>query len=111
MYASNQLTIIPGKILKDVMTQSNLKHFENKALITRNPSGFVINLIKLTLFHFFNHVTSLLDCGNTVGIIYLDFSKAFDKLPYDTLISKLIKCGLDSITIKWIIAGLKTILK
>ena len=34
--------------------------------------------------------------------VYLDFSKAFDTVSHNTLISKLRKCGLDEWTVKWI---------
>ena len=30
-----------------------------------------------------------------MDIVYLDFSKAFDKVPHDILVSKLVKTGLD----------------
>ena len=45
-------------------------------------------------------MTSLVDAGNAVDIVYLDFSKAFDKVPHDILVSKLVKIGLDKVTIK-----------
>ena len=38
----------------------------------------------------------MIDEGNTVDVAYLDFSKAFDKVPHDILARKLVKCGLDS---------------
>ena len=72
------------------------KHVENNAVITRSQHGFVKNKsCQTNLMLFFNQVTSLIDRGNTVDIIYLYFTKAFDKVPYDILISKLTRCGLD----------------
>ena len=47
-------------------------------------------------------MTSLVDVGNEVDIVYLDFSKAFDKVPHDILVRKLVKTGLDKVTIQWI---------
>ena len=40
--------------------------------------------------------------GNVVDIVYLDFSKAFDKVSHNIFVRKLAKTGLDKITIKWI---------
>ena len=37
-----------------------------------------------------------------MGIVYLDFSKAFDKVPHDILVRKLVKTGLDKVMIQWI---------
>ena len=41
------------------------------------------------LLDFMENVTQLLDDGNPVDIIYLDFAKAFDKVPYRRLIKNL----------------------
>uniref|UniRef100_A0A670ZJ93 Uncharacterized protein n=1 Tax=Pseudonaja textilis TaxID=8673 RepID=A0A670ZJ93_PSETE len=38
---------------------------------------------------------------NTVDIIYLDFSKAFDKVDHNLFFSKLEKSGIDSTSIRW----------
>ncbi len=46
-------------------------------------------------------VTRSVDEGTAVDIFYLDFAKAFDKVPR-RLISKLKEKGVDSLTIKWI---------
>uniref|UniRef100_A0A803TCZ3 Reverse transcriptase domain-containing protein n=1 Tax=Anolis carolinensis TaxID=28377 RepID=A0A803TCZ3_ANOCA len=54
------------------------------------------------LISFFDRVTSWVDTGNAVDVAYLDFSKAFDKVPHDLLANKLVKCGLDKTTVRWI---------
>ncbi|XP_058032073.1 RNA-directed DNA polymerase from mobile element jockey isoform X1 [Ahaetulla prasina] len=47
-------------------------------------------------------MTKLVDQRNAVNIIYLDFSKAFDKVDHNLLLDKVEKCGLDSTTTRWI---------
>ncbi|GAB0191812.1 RNA-binding protein 44 [Grus japonensis] len=36
------------------------------------------------------------------GIVYLDFSEAFDTISHTILTEKLVKCGLDEQTAKWV---------
>ena len=59
-----------------------------------------LNPARLILFLFFERVTSLVHAGNVVDIVYLDFSKAFDKVPHDILVNKLVKTGLYKVTIQ-----------
>ena len=40
--------------------------------------------------------------GNALDVAYLDFSKAFDKVPHDILARERVKCGLESATVQWI---------
>jgi len=37
-----------------------------------------------------------------VGVVYLDFSKAFDTVSRNILLGKLRKCGLDEWSVRWI---------
>uniref|UniRef100_A0A803TBS9 Reverse transcriptase domain-containing protein n=1 Tax=Anolis carolinensis TaxID=28377 RepID=A0A803TBS9_ANOCA len=71
-----------------------------------NPKGrhgFTINKSRQTnQISFFDRVTSWVDTGNAVDVAYLDFSKAFDKVPHGLLANKLVKCGLDKTTVRWI---------
>ena len=52
--------------------------------------GFVKERSCLTnLLEFFAEVTRKLDKGDAVDVIYLDFQKAFDKMPHRRLLNKL----------------------
>ena len=44
---------------------------------------------------FFEEITKWVDEGSPVDIIYLDFQKAFDKVPYQRQILKLKSHGLE----------------
>ena len=46
--------------------------------------------------------TCAIESGMSVDVIYLDFSKAFDRVPHACLISKLSSYGIDGLLLKWI---------
>ena len=70
-------------------------------MLNKSQHGFLRDKsCQTNLISFFNKVTSLVDAGNAVGIVYLDFSKAFDKVPHDILVRKLVNTGLDKVTIQ-----------
>ena len=51
---------------------------------------------------FFEDVTKWIDEGSPVDIIYLDFQKAFDKVPHQWLLHKLKSHGMGEGIIRWI---------
>ncbi|KAF7239231.1 Craniofacial development protein 2, partial [Varanus komodoensis] len=51
-------------------------------------------------------VSRWLDGGDAVDVVYLDFSKAFDKVPHDILVEKLRNFGIHQSTVRWIRAWL-----
>lgn len=58
----------------------------------------------VSVVHFF---TSVLDKAGQVDVIFLDFRKAFDRVPHDKLIFKLQVTGLPQYLIAWVTAYLK----
>ena len=54
------------------------------------------------LISFYDRVTCLLDEGKAVDVVYLDFSKAFDTVSNNILLSKLATRGLDGHTLCWV---------
>ena len=100
-YKPVSMKSIPGKIQEYIVKQSLCKHLENNAVLTRRQHGFVKNKsCQTNWISFFDKVTSQIDRGNAIDVVYLDFSKAFDKVPHDILISKLTECGLDRSSVR-----------
>ena len=54
------------------------------------------------LLEFCDDVTGILDEGDPVDVVYLDFQKAFDKVPHKRLGCKLATHGIDGNICKWI---------
>ena len=47
-------------------------------------------------------MTEIIDRGNSVDVIYLDFAKAFDKVSHKRLLKKLESQGISGNVGKWI---------
>ena len=54
------------------------------------------------MFAFYDVTTGLVDEGRPVGVVYFDFSKAFDTVCQNILVGKLRKCGVNEWTERWI---------
>ncbi|GAB0209698.1 hypothetical protein GRJ2_003435500 [Grus japonensis] len=54
------------------------------------------------LISFYDKVTCLVDEGNAVDVVYLDFSRAFDSISHSILLEKLAAHGLDGHTLHWV---------
>ncbi|GAB0180757.1 mitochondrial enolase superfamily member 1 [Grus japonensis] len=57
---------------------------------------------RTNLIAFYDGMTSWVGEGRAVDVVYLDFSKAFDTVSHNILVSKLRKCGLDEGSVRWV---------
>ena len=87
------------RLIKDHMVDFLVKH----KLLYSSQHGFLKERSCLTnMLCFLEEITKWIDVGSPVDIIYLDFQKAFDKMPHQRLLLKLKAHGIgDSIT-DWI---------
>jgi len=80
------------QLILDVIT----KELEAKKVISSSQHGFTKGKpCSTNLIAFCDGMTSWVDEGRAVDVVYLDFSKAFDTISHNTLTEKLRKCGLD----------------
>lgn len=78
-------------------------HVEDKKVIRRNQRGFTKGKSCLTNpIAFYDKVTSWVDEGRVVHVVYFDFSKAFNSVSCNILIDKLRKSSLLEWTVRWI---------
>ena len=76
-------------------------------LITKSQHGFLKARSCLTnLLCFLEDITKWVDDGSPVDVVYLDFQKAFDKVPHQRLLTKLKAYGIGESMINWIQAWL-----
>ena len=59
------------------------------------------------MIEFFDRIFEWYDKGDSLNIIYLDFSEAFDKVPHKRLIKKLEGYGIQENVLRWIAEWIK----
>ena len=86
-----------------MLRDSIVGHLKENKLIHDSQNGFMKNRSCLTnLLQFLETITDYIDKGYPVDVIYLDFRKAFDKVPHRRLIHKLTAHGIGGKVLYWI---------
>ena len=102
-YRPVTITSILCRVLEKIIKRSVVDHLENINFISNEQHGFREKRSCLTnLLMNMEEITKLLDEGNMVDQIYLDFQKAFDKVPHQRLVYKLKKAGITGTLLCWI---------
>ena len=96
---TSQISKLCESLVRDVLVE----HLEKNNLIHDSQHGFRRGRSCLSnLLEFLDKVTAVVDEGNSVDVIYLDFAKAFDKVPHQRLLYKLQTHGIDGMLLRWI---------
>jgi hypothetical protein len=102
-YRPVSLTSLICKIMESLLKDAILMHLDKFDLIGKSQHGFTKGRSCLTnLLDFMEEVTTIVDEGLPVDIIYLDFAKAFDKVPHQRLCKKLLAHGIGGNIQRWV---------
>jgi hypothetical protein len=102
-YRPISLTSVVCKMLETIIRDKLVTHLEQHSLLHNSQHGFRIGRNCTTnLLEFYDKVINLHDNGEPIDIIYLDFKKAFDKVPHKRLLSKIRAHGITGNVASWI---------
>ncbi len=108
-YRPVSLTSVCCKLLESIIKDRLVEHLDKNKLILPSQHGFVKGRSCTTnLLEFFEIATATVDLGEAFDLVFLDFAKAFDKVPVptDKLLSKLQAMGVEGQLLSWIKAWL-----
>ena len=107
-YRPVSLTSVICKLLETIIRDHMMDFLIKHKLINPSQHGFLKAKSCITnLLCFLEEITKWVVDGSPVDVIYLDFQKAFDKVPHQRLISKLKSHGMGNSIINWIEQWLK----
>lgn len=102
-YRPVSLTCVVCKVLEKIIQCTVIQHLNKFKLINNTQHGFTTGLSCGTnLLEFHNYAGMNVDEGNSVDVIFLDFQKAFDKVPHKRLLFKVRAMGISGKIYEWI---------
>ena len=102
-YRPVSLTSVVGKVLETLIKDQMRNHLNKYKLIKGSQHGFTKDSSCLTnLLEFYETVSDWVDEGKAVDIVYLDFEKAFVKVPHQRLLANVRAYGVAGQVDNWI---------
>ncbi|MGL1888435.1 MAG: reverse transcriptase family protein, partial [Reichenbachiella sp.] len=102
-YRPVSLTSIICKIFETLVRDSISFHLEEHCVLTKCQHGFRSGHSCVTqLLEIIEDFSQYYDQAIPYDCIYLDFSKAFDRVPHNRLLSKVYNCGIRGVLFNWI---------
>jgi hypothetical protein len=102
-YRPVSITSIPCRMLESVIKDAVMTHLMENKLIKDSQHGFLKGRSCTTnLTIFMDKLTQIVDKGTPADIFYLDFAKAFDKVPHQRLLLKVKNKGIGGEVLNWI---------
>ena len=102
-YRPVSLTCQLCKVFEKLVRDELVEHLEGNGLLKGTQHDFRKGRSCFTnLLSFLERVTEELDDRGNVDVIYLDFAKAFDKVPHQRLLRNLERHGVSGRLLAWI---------
>ena len=102
-YRQVSLTSIDCKLMESCMRDVIVDHLVINTLICDSQHGFMRSKSTTTnLLQFLERLTKEQDDGQAVYMVYLDFAKAFDKVPHRRLLKKVQAHSIEGKVLNWL---------
>ena len=108
-YRPVSIISIVGKLMESIARDNLVAHMYKKNLISEKQHGFVPKKNCMTnLLICLEKWTKLQDNGFPVAVIYTDFAEAFDRVPHQRLLKRMITLGISGKILNWVKAFLSS---
>lgn len=102
-YRPISITSLVGKLLQRIIRDVIVDHLDTNNLVSTEQHGFRSGKSCTTqLLEAIDDWTEAIDQNKQVDVIYLDYKKAFDKVPHKRLLHKIKGYGIDGDILGWI---------
>ena len=102
-YRPISLTSVVCRLMETLLKNEIIRHLSDNNLIRPSQHGFLPNKSCATnLLTFLERTTSEVDQGNSIDVLYLDYAKAFDKVPHKKLLAKIEALKVTGKVLNWI---------
>ena len=89
--------------MEKIIRNAIVKHMTENDLFSKAQHGFIKGKACVTqLLEFLEDISQAIDNGEDVDVVYLDFCKAFDKVPHKRLLKKLHGYGIRGRIYNWV---------
>ena len=102
-YRPVSLTSIVCKVMESILRDAIVEFLAQHELLWLSQHGFLRRRSTLTnLLEYLEELTRMVDNGIAMDVVYLDFSKAFDKVPIRRLLTKCEGLGIRGKVLGWV---------
>ncbi len=101
-YRPVSLTSIVCKLMETALKGAILNHLQQTAALSAAQHGFISHRSCISnLLVAEERITRLMDSGEGVDLVYLDFAKAFDSVNHRMLCDKMLAYGIHRSIVDW----------
>jgi hypothetical protein len=95
-------TSILSRILERLIKTPLIMHLKARNLISDRQHGFLSRRSVISCqIDFFHHISLAYDRGQQIIVIFLDITKAFDRVPHQAMIEALQSAGISNPLLRW----------
>ena len=106
-YRPVSLTCVVGKVMESIIVDALIDHMITNQLLRSSQHGFLPGKSTTTcMLEYLETLTRWVDEGMNVDVLYCDFAKAFDKVPWERLLAKMEGVGVGGNILGWVRAWL-----